>query len=104
MSESKTSNLKPFKPGQSGNPGGRPKTIAEVRDLARVQTPAAIEALAQIATSGESEAARVSACTALLDRAWGKSPQAHTGEGGEGPVAVKHSEIVFRVVHPPARG
>jgi hypothetical protein len=75
-----------FKPGQSGNPGGRPKTIAEVRDLARAKTAEAIEALAHIATAGESEAARVSAAVALLDRGWGKAPQAITGEGGEGPV------------------
>jgi hypothetical protein len=34
-----------FQPGQSGNPGGRPKTIGAVRDLAREHSPAAIEAL-----------------------------------------------------------
>ena len=32
-----------FKPGQSGNPGGRPKGFAEVRELAREHTVAAIE-------------------------------------------------------------
>jgi hypothetical protein len=35
----------PFKPGQSGNPGGRPKGWAEVNALARQHTAAAIEAL-----------------------------------------------------------
>ena len=31
-------NLKPFKKGQSGNPGGRPKEVAEVKALARAHT------------------------------------------------------------------
>ena len=28
-----------FQKGRSGNPGGRPKEVAEVRDLARRSTP-----------------------------------------------------------------
>ncbi|RAI30901.1 DUF5681 domain-containing protein [Rhodoplanes serenus] len=88
-----------FKPGQSGNPGGRPKTIAEVRDLARAKTAEAINALAHIATAGESEAARVSAAVALLDRAWGRPPQAITGADGESPVAVV-SRIERVIVRP----
>ena len=39
-----------FKPGQSGNPGGRPKGFAEVRELARHHTVAAIEKLVSIMT------------------------------------------------------
>jgi len=31
----KTENLKPFKPGQSGNPSGRPKVAEEFRDNCR---------------------------------------------------------------------
>ena len=37
-----------FKPGESGNPGGRPKVVAEVRELARQHTAAAIQTLASI--------------------------------------------------------
>lgn len=66
---------RPFPKGVSGNPGGRPKVIAEVRELAREQTSRAIAALVGVMEQGQSEAARVSAAQILLDRAWGKSSQ-----------------------------
>ena len=36
---------KPFQKGRSGNPGGRPKVVAEVKELARKHTGKAIETL-----------------------------------------------------------
>src|SRR5262245_44086824 len=67
---------KPFQKGQSGNPGGRPKEISEVKELAREHMPAAIDALVSIMNNTKaSDAARVSAATALLDRSYGKAPQ-----------------------------
>lgn len=73
-----------FKPGQSGNPGGRPAAIKEVRDLAREQTDGAIRALVHVMEAGKSESARVAAAQALLDRGWGRPTQAleHSGPGG----------------------
>ena len=74
---------KPFKKGQSGNPGGRPKVIAEVKELARAHTAEAIETLVSIMTNLKSApAARVSAANSLLDRGYGKPPQHISGEGG----------------------
>jgi hypothetical protein len=66
-----------FKKGVSGNPGGRPKIMAPIRDLARAHSVAAIEALASIVQDIDAPpAARVAAATALLDRAYGK-PTVH---------------------------
>ena len=74
---------KPFQKGQSGNPGGRPKVVAEVRELAREHTSKAVETLVSIMTNTKAApAARVSAANALLDRGYGKPPQHITGEGG----------------------
>ena len=62
----------PFEKGQSGNPGGRPKVVAEVKGLAREYTSQAIETLVSIMTNTKAApAARVSAANALLDRGYG---------------------------------
>jgi len=39
---------KPFQKGQSGDPGGRPKVVAEVKELARAHTAEAIQTLVSI--------------------------------------------------------
>jgi hypothetical protein len=65
---------RPFEKGISGNPGGRPKVIAEVQNLARKHTKKAIARLAYWMESDDPRAS-VAACQALLDRAWGKPVQ-----------------------------
>ena len=76
-----------FIKGQSGNPGGRPREIGEIRDLARAHTADAIEALRSIAVDLTAPAsARVAASEALLNRAWGRPSLAITGEGESEPV------------------
>ena len=66
---------RPFKKGESGNPGGRPKLIAELRELARAHAPDAIKELARLAIKARSEATRVAAIRELLDRGYGKAQQ-----------------------------
>ena len=50
-------NLRPFKPGQSGNPGGRPKRLAELQALSQVNFPVAVERLAKLIQSQDEELA-----------------------------------------------
>ena len=66
---------RPFRPGQSGNPGGRPRVVGELRELARARAPEAIEELARLAMKARSESARVAAIRELLDRGYGKPTQ-----------------------------
>jgi CRP-like cAMP-binding protein len=67
---------RPFQPGQSGNPAGRPRVVGEIRDLARAKGPAALEILMAIAEDADKPAAaRVAAATALLDRGYGRPAQ-----------------------------
>lgn len=80
---------RPFEKGQSGNPGGRPKAVLEIQELCRALTPKGVKRLEAIIDSDDApHAAQVAAVREIFDRAWGKAPQAITGEGGEGPAQV----------------
>lgn len=71
-------NLEPYKwkPGQSGNPGGKPAVIRELRDLARAYTQESIDTLAAIMKDKKAPpAARVAAVAHILDRGYGKPTQ-----------------------------
>lgn len=59
----------PFKPGQSGNPGGRPKLDPAVKNLCEQYTPEAIQTLADIMRDCTANAsARVSAALGILKK------------------------------------
>ena len=72
----------------------RKRVPANVRSLARSHTTLAITTLAAIARGGDKDAARVSAASELLDRGWGRAPQPHTGEDGEGDIRITIRTIV----------
>ena len=73
-----------FVPGQSGNPGGRPKDEHRVSELARSYTVEAIDTLVDLMRRGKDERVRGTAAQALLDRGWGKAKMevVSSGEGG----------------------
>jgi hypothetical protein len=79
---------RPFQKGQSGNPGGRPKIMADVREAARAHTKEAINTLVAN-LSDENGNVRNAAAVALLDRGYGKPPQAIVGDSDFDPVRVR---------------
>jgi hypothetical protein len=83
----------------AGRPAGRKsaKTL-EIEAAAKAHASDALAVLVEVATQGTSDAARVSAATALLDRGYGKPRQAveHTGENG-GAIAVT---VTHRIIDP----
>jgi hypothetical protein len=77
-----------FQKGQSGNPGGRPKVLGDVQELARQHTAEAVETLTSIMLNPDAApAARVAAANAILDRGYGKPPQHISGEFSQRYVA-----------------
>ena len=67
--------LRPFQPGQSGNPGGVAGRYGEVVRLAREASPRALKILAQIMDDpAEDSRCRIVAIQEILGRAFGKIP------------------------------
>lgn len=86
------------KPGErrGGRQKGIPnKSTGTLRELAREYTEQALSVLVQVATAGESEAARVSAANSLLDRGYGKPSNVLTGDEDGGPVRI--AEVAWNV-------
>lgn len=65
---------------EGSSPRARAAHLRSLSELAREHTSDAIKALAHICLNGESESARVSAATAILDRGYGKPAQMVTTE------------------------
>src|SRR5262249_8193055 len=62
-----------FKPGNRANPGGRPKAVHSLTELARAHTEDAIAALADIMNNSQSDPARATAASHILDRGLGQT-------------------------------
>jgi hypothetical protein len=82
-----------FKPGESGNPGGRPKS--DVVSLARQHTPEAINRLVALMRQDDDLDIALAATSAIIDRGWGRPVQMVTGNPDQ-PVS-------FEIVWGPAK-
>lgn len=91
------------RPGAGRPHGSKTKSGQELREAARQFTVQALEVLRDIALSGESEAARVSAANALLDRGYGKPSTVLAGDEDGGPMQLV-TEVVLRGVRPGGDG
>lgn len=77
-------------PRKRGRKKGTPnKNTRELKALISEHTETLFNELLRLATKADSEAVRVSAIKELLERGFGKVPQAVTGEGGTGPVMLQ---------------
>jgi HEAT repeat protein len=75
------------------------KTLTEIRSLARSHTRTALRVLVGVMSSKDATAAaRVSAANAILDRGWGKAPQAiQNGDDGAFELVQRIERVI---VHP----
>lgn len=81
----------PFKKGESGNPGGRPKgrfSARELREKLSPLVPGSIEELERIIREAKYDSDRLKAISLLYDRVFGRS----LSNGGES-MKVEHSHV-----------
>lgn len=78
-----------FKPGQSGNPGGRPKIPEEFKELARANSVKALKkAIGMMDDPSVPPQVQLKAAEVVMERAWGKANQPLSGLD-EGPLTIK---------------
>jgi len=90
-----------FVKGVSGSPGGRPRVLRDVQDLARAYTSEALEILADLMHDERTPAAaRVLAANSLLSRGWGRPPQsiAIQAERPQGQIPPEELREIFERV------
>ena len=83
---------RPFKKGQTGNPGGRPKKTQEEYDLeaaCKLKSEAALGVIEKLMAAADKDSVKLAAATFILERAYGKAVQKSevTGKDG-GPLAL----------------
>jgi hypothetical protein len=82
-----TQNLRPWKKGESGNPGGKSKIVEEIRTLARRHSTRAFARIVELVEDDDSRVA-MAAAKEVLDRAWGKPGAAEDENGPKGQVTI----------------
>ena len=74
-----------FQRGQSGNPGGRSKLPADIREAFKAKAPQALEVLTRCLQSGDDRIAMMAA-QAILDRGYGRPTQSIDASINDDPV------------------
>ena len=74
-----------FQKGQSGNPGGRPKVPADIREAFKARAPQALEVLTRCLQSDDDRIAMMAA-QAILDRGYGRPTQSIDANINDDPV------------------
>jgi hypothetical protein len=87
-------------PGHTANPSGRPRVVAELRDLARAHTPEAMQRLVELMQS-KNEQTALAAVRELLDRGFGKPVQAIDKTERKVEVGALFLEAVMKANKPP---
>lgn len=85
---------RPFVKGKSGNPKGRSTEFERFTDGARALAKRAMTKLDAQLDHDDPYVAQ-GAAKEILNRAWGKSPQPFTGEGGEGSPEVDMGALLL---------
>jgi hypothetical protein len=75
-------NLRPWRPGESGNPAGGSKLARELREYIAGRTKEDIDAIRLLAETAESEKVRLQARTWLAEQVIGKASQPLTDAAG----------------------
>jgi hypothetical protein len=83
--------LSRWKPGQSGNPGGKPRVLAEILAMGHSNTPAIMQRLIDAALHSADAAVWIPAAREVLNRTFGKPSQQVEVIGG-----VEHRHFVLR--------
>lgn len=94
-------NLIPWKPGQSGNPRGRPKIDPEVKALLAAKGPRAIERICELIESDDERIALMAA-KEIADRAYGKAKTIEDEESDARSVTINILRMAPDGNHAPA--
>jgi hypothetical protein len=86
------------RPGAGRPQGSINRANRELRDIAQAYTVEAIETLAHIMRSAESDATRLSAANALLDRAHGRPTQTIDTPPPTDPAEMSEAELMAIIV------